>query len=355
MKEFYQGKRVLVTGHTGFKGTWLVKMLTMLGAEVVGYSLEPSCEEHSLYKKANMDKEIKSIYGDIRDYSSLMAVFDKYDPEIVFHLAAQPIVKTGYESPKYTYEVNTMGTVNILECIRNSKSTRSVVNVTTDKVYHNNEWVWGYRETDALDGFDPYANSKSCSELVTSTYCRSFFYDSEIKVSTARAGNVIGGGDFADARIIPDCYRAIMNNNPIKLRHPKSIRPYQYVLEALHAYLLIAMSQYNDKKLAGSYNIGPKEESIITTFDLVSKFSNAWDNKLLIEVEEINEFHESKILKLDSSKITSCTNWSSVYDIDMAIMDTVYFYREMSLGADVNQLLKKCIDKHFDFYMKKVI
>lgn len=229
---FYNGKKVFITGHTGFKGSWLCKMLSKVGAEVTGYALDPPTEP-SLFEIASIEKDIKSIIGDIRDYKSLKAAFDETQPEIVFHLAAQPIVRDSYKEPLYTYETNVMGTVNILECIRNSNCVKSFLNVTTDKVYFNREWEWGYRENEKLDGYDPYSNSKSCSELVTHSYKRSFFEDNHVAISTARAGNVIGGGDFAKNRIIPDCVKAAINGECIVVRNICSTRPYQHVLEPL--------------------------------------------------------------------------------------------------------------------------
>ena len=240
--EFYQGKTVLVTGHTGFKGSWLCVMLQMAGANVVGYALKPA-EEQKLFQLSGIKGRMNSIEGDIRDLNHLKAVFDEVHPEIVFHLAAQPIVRESYETPVYTYETNVMGTVNMLECVRTTPGVKSVLNVTTDKVYENKEWDWGYRETDVLDGYDPYSNSKSCSELVTHSYKKSFRNEQKIAVSTARAGNVIGGGDFAKNRIIPDCVRACMEGNEILIRNPYSIRPFQHVLEPLYAYLMIAEQQ----------------------------------------------------------------------------------------------------------------
>ena len=243
--EFYKGKRVFVTGHTGFKGSWLCKILANAGAEVTGYSLNPPTNP-SLFEIAGIENDIHSIIGDIRDFDALKAAFDEAQPEIVLHLAAQPIVRDSYKDPRYTYETNVIGTVNLLECIRQSSFVKSVLNVTTDKVYHNNEWVWGYRENEPLDGFDPYSNSKSCSELVTHSYKNSFFTDGTVAVSTARAGNVIGGGDFANDRIIPDCVRAMAAKQVIGVRNPYSTRPYQHVLEPLAVYLMIAQKQYED-------------------------------------------------------------------------------------------------------------
>ena len=272
---FYKGKKVFITGHTGFKGSWLSKILVMAGAEVTGYALNPPTNPN-LFDIAGLEGKMTSVIGDIRDFDKLSEAFAKAEPEIVFHLAAQPIVLTSYEQPRYTYETNVMGTVNILECARQSKTVKSVLNVTTDKVYKNNEWCWGYRENEPLDGYDPYSNSKSCSELVTHSYKASFFDNSDIAVSTARAGNVIGGGDFADNRIIPDCVRASMKKEPIVVRNPNSTRPYQHVLEPLNAYLMIAEMQYNDKKYQGYYNVGPDDRDCLTTGQLATIFCDAW-------------------------------------------------------------------------------
>ena len=250
MLDFYKNKKILVTGHTGFKGSWLTRMLVKAGAQVTGYSLEPPTDP-SLFELCKLGADIDSVIGDVRDYDHLKAVFDKAQPEIVLHLAAQPLVRESYKDPVGTYETNVMGTVNICECVRRTPSVKSFLNVTTDKVYHNNEWAWGYRENEPLDGYDPYSNSKSCSELVTHSYINSFFNEMGIAVSTARAGNVIGGGDFADDRIVPDCVRAVQNGTDIIVRNPHSTRPYQHVLEPLYAYLMIAKSQYEDKKYAG--------------------------------------------------------------------------------------------------------
>lgn len=280
MLEFYNGKRVFITGHTGFKGSWLCKILVNSGAVVTGYSLEPPTTP-SLFEIANIGESITSIIGDIRDYNSLKKAFDEARPEIVLHLAAQPIVRESYKNPAYTYETNVMGTVNILECVRNSDCVKSFLNVTTDKVYFNKEWAWGYRENEELDGFDPYSNSKSCSELVTHSYKNSFFADGKIAISTARAGNVIGGGDFASDRIIPDCVRAASENRDIIVRNPYSTRPYQHVLEPLFAYLTITEKQYNNAKFSGWYNVGPEECDCVTTGELVDLFCDLWELSLI--------------------------------------------------------------------------
>lgn len=267
---FYYGKNVFITGHTGFKGSWLCKMLVNAGARVTGYSLG-SEKEYALFKIAEIEKDIHSVPGDIRDYTFLRKAFDDAQPEIVFHLAAQPIVRDSYKNPVYTYETNVIGTVNILECIRNHQ-VKSFLNVTTDKVYLNKEWHWGYRENEELNGYDPYSNSKSCSELVTCAYKNSFFANGDTAVSTARAGNVIGGGDFANDRIIPDCIRAVLRGENIIVRNPFSTRPYQHVLEPLYVYLMIAAMQYEDSNYAGCYNVGPDDQDCFQTGALVDLF-----------------------------------------------------------------------------------
>ena len=303
MLNFYKGKRVFVTGHTGFKGSWLCKILANAGAQVTGYSLNPPTNPN-LFEIANIEGDIKSVIGDIRDFDLLKKTFDEAQPEIVLHLAAQPIVRDSYKMPAYTYETNVMGTVNILECVRQSDCVKSFLNVTTDKVYENKEWAWGYRENEPLDGYDPYSNSKSCSELVTHSYIRSFFADSDTAVSTARAGNVIGGGDFANDRIIPDCVRALEKGEDIIVRNPHSTRPYQHVLEPLFAYLMIAKAQYEDIKFADYYNVGPDECDCVTTGELVDLFVKYADSKInWINKSEKNAVHEANFLKLENSRL----------------------------------------------------
>lgn len=323
---FYQGKRVLVTGHTGFKGTWLCKMLLMAGAEVTGYSLNPPTKP-DLYEISGVGSQMHSVIGDIRDFKLLQQTFEFAKPEIVIHLAAQPIVRDSYKDPRYTYETNVMGTVNLLECVRMTLGIRSVLNVTTDKVYHNNEWCWGYREDEPLDGFDPYSNSKSCSELVTHSYINSFFGTSEAPaVSTARAGNVIGGGDFANDRIIPDCVRAMAQGKTIGVRNPYSTRPYQHVLEPLSVYLTIAQRQYENKKYAGFYNVGPDDCDCVTTGELVDLFCSCWGEHAAWENQaEADAPHEANFLKLDCSKIKSVFEWKPRWHIAECMAMTCRF------------------------------
>jgi CDP-glucose 4,6-dehydratase len=319
---FYKGKKVLITGHTGFKGSWLSRILCLAGAEVTGYSLEPPTNPN-LFQTVNIEQDINSVIGDIRNLSTLENIFKQAQPEIVFHLAAQPIVRDSYKNPVHTYETNVMGTVNLLECIRLNPCVKSVVNVTTDKVYKNNEWEWGYRENEPLDGYDPYSNSKSCSELATHSYKNSFFNADLIRVSTARAGNVIGGGDFANDRIIPDCIRAASKKESIIVRNPYSTRPFQHVLESLYAYLMIAQHQYEDKKYEGYYNVGPDDVDCITTGSLVNLFCNKWGEGLIWEDQSDGGPHEANFLKLDCSKLKTTFDWKPRWNIEMAIEKTI--------------------------------
>lgn len=309
--DFYRNKRVFVTGHTGFKGAWMCHVLAQLGADVTGFSL-PAPTQPSLFALSGVGSRIHSVIGDIRDAKLLAKTFQEAKPEIVFHLAAQPIVRTGYENPVYTYETNVMGTVNLLECIRIARvPVQSVVNITTDKVYLNREWCWGYREDELLDGYDPYSNSKSCSELVTHSYSNSFFQNAGIPVSTARAGNVIGGGDFARDRIIPDCIRAVTEGRAISVRNPNSTRPYQHVLEPVMAYLMIAQRQTERPELAGSYNVGPDDCDCVTTGELVDLFCRSWGERAVWENHaEPNAPHEANFLKLDCTKLKTTFGWS---------------------------------------------
>ena len=334
LMEFYKGKRVLVTGHTGFKGSWMCRVLLLAGAGVCAYALEPP-PEPSLFELAGLegDGKIKSFIGDIRDYGKLKEVFDEFKPEVVLHLAAQPIVRESYKNPRYTFETNVMGTVNVCECVRLSKSAgadgyegvRSFVNVTTDKVYDNKERSeGGYREEEPLDGYDPYSNSKSCSELVTHSYVRSFLADSGIAVSTARAGNVIGGGDFAVDRIIPDCVRAALEKREIVVRNPYSVRPYQHVLEPVFVYLMIAMEQYVNRELSGWYNVGPDDTDCVTTGELVNIFTDCWKGTKW-QVKGDGGPHEAGFLKLNCDKLKDTFSWKPVWNIRTAVQKTVEF------------------------------
>lgn len=334
---FFKGKRVFLTGHTGFKGSWLSRMLIGAGAELTGYSLMPPTTP-SLFAMADVERHMNSVIGDIRDFDGLKKAFVAAKPEIVIHMAAQPIVRDSYKDPRYTYETNVMGTVNILECVRLVGGVRSFLNVTTDKVYLNREWPWGYREDEMLDGYDPYSNSKSCSELVTHSYASSFFQGGCLSpaISTARAGNVIGGGDFANDRIIPDCVRAAMEGRSIAVRNPYSTRPYQHVLEPLTAYLMIVQRQYEDKRYAGWYNVGPDECDCVTTGKLVDMFVTAWGDGLKWEnMAEANAPHEANFLKLDCSKIKTAFDWRPTWHISDAINETCAWTRVWQAGGDI--------------------
>ncbi len=337
---------MFITGHTGFKGSWLCRILINAGAVVTGYSL-PAPTEPNLFSLAGLTENMTSIIGDIRDRDKLMKAFYAAQPETVFHLAAQPIVRDSYKDPASTYETNVMGTVNILECVRALQTpVRSVVIITTDKVYENKNWAWGYRENDSLDGRDPYSNSKSCAELVTHSYVQSFFADSPAAVSTVRAGNVIGGGDFANARIIPDCVRAAQAGQSIIVRNPFSIRPYQHVLDALFAYLLISQRQCEGKNLAGWYNIGPDDSGCVTTGELVDLFCRAWGNSLTWENHsEPDAPHEDNFLKLDCSKLKTTFGWKAIWDVKTAIEKTVEWTKSWTENNDVRAVMDRQIQK----------
>ena len=346
--DFYKGKRVFVTGHTGFKGSWLCRVLVLAGASVTGYSLEPPTRPN-LYSLAGLEGRMTSVTGDIRDFSALKAAFDAARPEIVLHLAAQPIVRDSYRDPVSTYETNVMGTVNILECVRQSGCVESFLNVTTDKVYQNNEWVWGYREDEPLDGYDPYSNSKSCSELVTHSYKSSFFSGGGPAVSTARAGNVIGGGDFANDRIVPDCVRAVKEGRPIIVRNPHSTRPYQHVLEPLFAYLMITQRQYEDPALAGWYNVGPDECDCVTTGELAGLFCDKWGTGAeWISRAEDNAPHEANFLKLDCSRLKSVFGWRPRWHIGEAIEKTAAWTKVWLADGDIPAEMDRQIAEYME-------
>lgn len=354
---FFKGKKVLITGHTGFKGSWMCKALINTGAEVTGYALKAPTNP-SLFDMLGLASKMNSIEGDIRDLEHLISVFEEIKPEIVIHMAAQPIVRDSYKDPVYTYETNVMGTVNICEAVRRTPSVRSFVNVTTDKVYLNKEWQWGYRENEELNGFDPYSNSKSCSELVTSSYKNSFFTDEEYQkkygidapaVSTCRAGNVIGGGDFANDRIIPDCIRAVSEGNEIIVRNPYSTRPYEHVLEPVMAYLMVAEAQYKDKKYASSYNVGPNDSDCWTTGELVQLFCDKWNDigSGLNKASWINKHdggpHEANFLKLDCSKLKTTFGWQPVWNVETTMEKIVEWSVAYLKGEDVSAVMDRQI------------
>lgn len=350
-RDFYKEKRVLVTGHTGFKGSWMCTVLTFFGAEVTGYALNPPTNP-GLFEICGLSDKMKSFIGDIRDLERLKEVFTIVQPEIVIHMAAQPLVRESYKDPVYTYDVNIMGTVNVLECIRQTASVRSFVNVTTDKVYKNKEWEWGYREDEELNGFDPYSNSKSCSELVTDSYINSFFQERQIAVSTMRAGNVIGGGDFATDRIIPDCVRAAYRKDKINVRNPFSVRPYQHVLEAVMAYLMVAQAQYEDLNCAGNYNVGPDDRDSIETGRITALFCDTWNRLADEKIEWTTCFeggpHEANYLKLDCSRLKKKFQWKPIWNIGKAVEKTV----EWSLAYRNQEDISACMEHQIQEFIE---
>lgn len=352
LTELYKDKRVLITGHTGFKGSWMTYLLLEAGAKVTGYSLEPPTYP-SLFGVCSLGEKMdRHVIGDVRDINNLKNIFAYARPEIVIHMAAQPIVRASYSDPVYTYDVNVMGTVNVLECCRLSDSVRSVINVTTDKVYKNNEWEWGYRENEELDGYDPYSNSKSCSELVTSCYKKSFFNERGIAVSTVRAGNVIGGGDFAADRIIPDCVRAAEKNEDIIIRNPYSTRPFQHVLEPVCIYLELALKQAEDPGLAGCYNVGPDEADCLNTGELVSLFTEEWYKQTRKGIGWINKSdggpHEAGYLKLDCSKLKKALGWRPVWSIHDTVEKLVEWYSVYLEHGDTDSCMRSQLNEFLD-------
>ena len=344
--DFYRGRRVFITGHTGFKGSWLARILLLAGAEVTGYSLDPLTEP-SLHRLVGISESINSIRGDVRDLESLKSALGDSAPEVVIHLAAQPLVRQSYEKPVETYSTNVMGTVNILEAVRETPTVRSFVNVTTDKVYENREWIWGYREHETLCGYDPYSNSKSCSELVTYSYRRAFFDSGDSPaISTARSGNVIGGGDFAQDRIIPDCVRAASQGTAIIVRNPDSTRPYQHVLECLSGYLMLAERQYSDKSYEGAYNFGPDDSGCVSTGTLVKLFCDAWGN-LGWRIRGDAGPHEATFLKLDCSKAKTRLGWQPRLSTGDAVGYTVEWAKAYLDGGDFTAVMDRQIHGWF--------
>lgn len=360
LKNFYNNKKVLITGHTGFKGSYMCVLLKLLGAKVYGYALKP--EKGSLYEILTKDAKAckqkivtDEVFADVRDLKKLTAYVKKVKPDYILHMAAQPLVLTGYEKPHYTYEVNVMGTINLFEAIRTSysgklKSPISILNVTTDKVYENNDHPnYAFKETDKLCGSDPYANSKSCSELVTYSYKKSFLSDKDMyRVSTARAGNVIGGGDLNKNRIIPDCYRAIKNKKEMQIRNPKSIRPYQYVLEPLILYLNIMALQKKDKKYEGSYNIGPDKKDCLTTEVLTQKFFAAWKQiqanaHPLVRANLRPSAKESVFLRLDNSLIKKTLNYKEIFPMTKTMEYTTKVYHDMLVKNNIYKSIVEII------------
>ena len=353
MLEFYKGKTVFITGHTGFKGSWLSEILLEAGANVVGYSLKPPTKP-SLFDICDLSRRMVSTIGDIRDFDHLSGAIRRYKPDIVFHLAAQPLVLDGYQNPAYTYHVNVMGTVNILESIREVGCVKSFLNVTTDKVYENNDFAnHPFKEDEKLDGFDPYSNSKSCSELVTHSYKRCFFQNGPTAISTARAGNVIGGGDFSANRIIPDCIRAVEAKKTIEVRNKNSTRPYQFVLEPLFVYLLIAEKQYLDASFSGYYNVGPDKSDALTTGDLVALFCRKWGPEAAWEDHTLlNAPHEAGYLSLDSAFVRQKFGWHPIVHIGEA-MDKIIEWTKAYQAS--NEMARHVMDNQIKDFERRFL
>jgi CDP-glucose 4,6-dehydratase len=345
MINFYKNKRIFITGHTGFIGSWLCKILSFAGAQITGYALHPF--NPSLFELAEIENDVNTIYADIRNSDSLKQAVSASKPEIIIHMAAQPLVRQSYKNPVYTYETNVLGTVNILEASRVCPTLKSFLNVTTDKVYKNIEIKKGYIETDELNGGDPYSNSKSCSELVTSSYKKSFFENSQAAISTARSGNVIGGGDFGADRIIPDAVRALQNKKELILRNPRSVRPYQHVLESLYAYLLIIKKQYEDKRYEGAYNIGPENSDCITTAELTDMFYSHFENVKWTAQKPAPRLHEADLLMLDISKIKEILGWQPRINIKEAVAMTAEWTKAYLNNKDFNAVMNAQINEYF--------
>lgn len=352
ISDFYKGRKVLVTGHTGFKGSWLSILLNWLGADVYGYSLKPHTNPN-LYELAKIDSIVTSTIGEIRDYDALYFALNEIQPEIVIHMAAQALVKESYRNPRYTYDVNVMGVVNLFEAVRHVKSVKAVLNVTTDKCYENKEWIWGYRENEPMGGFDPYSNSKSCSELVTSSFRNSFFNPNDYKshgvaLASARAGNVIGGGDWADDRLIPDFMRSIILGEKLKIRNPHSIRPWQHVLEPLSGYLKLCEALYNDGVMyADGWNFGPDQSDSKNVEWISDTLCRMWGQNATYELDKNIHPHEANYLKLDCSKAHELLNWHQKWNIEITLQKIVDWHRAFINKSDMRQVTVNQIEEYF--------
>lgn len=350
-KNFWKGKRVFITGHTGFKGHWLCLWLHTLGAEVTGYALNPPTNPN-LFELCNIDRLITSIISDIRDIKSLNEAVRSCHPEIIIHMAAQPLVRESYKNPVETYSINVMGTVNLFEAVRNCKGVKAILNVTTDKCYENKEWYWGYRENEPMGGYDPYANSKACSELVTSAYRNSFFNTKDyhihgVGLASARSGNVIGGGDWAADRLIPDCIRALLTGEKIIIRNPDAIRPWQHVLEPLSGYLLLAQKLYKDGPgYAEAWNFGPDDTDAKPAEWIVKKMCEKWGQNASYGIDKGIHPHEAHYLKLDCSKAKALLGWYPRWNLEKALDTVIEWTRAYKEHKDVRKLCLKQIEEY---------
>ncbi len=349
MRGFWNGKKVLITGHTGFKGSWLALWLKMLGADVCGYALAPDTQPN-LFENLALENQIESVTGDIRDLPHFEKVLQDFQPEIIFHLAAQSLVRKSYRKPIETYTINVIGTINILEAVRKVDSVKSVVVVTTDKVYENKEWHWSYRENERLGGFDPYSNSKACAELAVSAYRNSFFADSDCLIATARAGNVIGGGDWSEDRLLPDVFRSLVFGVKLEIRNPASIRPWQHALEPLAGYMKLAEKLYDgEKKFAEAWNFGPAEEDSKPVGWILEEIRRVWNEPVNWKIADGEQPHEARLLKLDSAKAKNELKWSPKLSLDEAVKITVQWYR----GFKDKKNLTELTGNQIDFYQNK--
>lgn len=349
---FWKGKKVLLTGHTGFKGSWLCMWLHYLGADVTGYALQPPTSP-SLFNICNIEKLVTSVIGDVRNFDNLNRTMQQQQPDIVIHMAAQPLVRDSYKNPVETYAINVMGTVHLLEAVRYCSSVKAVVNVTTDKCYENKEWVWGYRENEPMGGYDPYSNSKGCSELVTASYRNSFFNISNysehgVGLASARAGNVIGGGDWATDRLIPDCIQSLLANEPIRIRSPHAIRPWQYVLEPLSGYLQLAQQLYQDVSFAEGWNFGPNDDDAKPVQWIIDKMCQMWGHSRGYMVDQGQHPHEAHYLKLDCSKSKARLNWQPQWNLEEALEKTIEWVRAYQCNEDMHKLCIKQIKNYCD-------
>lgn len=330
--DLYKDKRVLITGHTGFKGSWLSIWLYSLGANIIGYALKPPTTPN-LFEICGLEKRVTSTTGDIKNLRTLKDIFEMYQPEIVFHMAAQSLVRRSYREPVETYETNIMGTVNLLEACRHTPSVRVIVNVTSDKCYENREWIWGYRENDPMGGQDPYSSSKGCAELVTAAYAKSYFSPEHnekrgVSLASVRSGNVIGGGDWAEDRLLPDCIKALLESRPIVIRYPDAVRPWQHVLEPLFGYLLLAQLLYqNGSAYAGAWNFGSEDGSAKPVRWIVEKVVEIWGGKACWEMDQSVHPYEAHTLRLDCSKVKLGLGWFPQWDVETALKNTIGWYQ----------------------------
>jgi len=351
LNNFWKGKKVFLTGHTGFKGSWFSILLNLLGAKIVGYSLKPN-SNLNLFELAKLNKKIhKNIFGDIRDYNKLKKSIKNFSPDFVIHMAAQSLVGDSYISPKYTYEVNTLGTINVLNILNELKFVKSALIITTDKVYFNNNKKNFYKENSLLGGLDPYSNSKSCAELAVNSYNHSFFKKKNIFVATARAGNVIGGGDFSKDRILPDFFRSLLKNKKLILRSPNSIRPWQHVIDPLYGYLLLLMKLYKKQAITcDGFNFGPKKSNNKSVNDVINLINKEFNNSVRVikKAYSSKNYHESKILMLNSDKSKKILNWQTKYNLEQSIKLTSYWFKEFFAKKNILKVTQKQIINYFD-------